>query len=181
MWFFPPCCPVQVLSCTLFASCIFIWTNKDDDDDDDCCALIIVWFQTRQTISCHIGTSSTIFESNRKLLSKTDVSGQESDHSMQSLSAVRIDSSLRTNESKPRDQTRVPRCPDIQQALSASTACYHIAWALSTLAFLLIDTMLLPGRLGWRCHANQAPASSTDAERQTRRCLITSFNNKTSS
>ena len=35
MWFFPPCCPVQVLLCTLFASCIFIWTNKDDDDDDD--------------------------------------------------------------------------------------------------------------------------------------------------
>ena len=32
------------------------------------CALIIVRFQTRQTISCHIGTSSTIFESNRKLL-----------------------------------------------------------------------------------------------------------------
>ena len=30
---FPPCCPVQVLSCSLFASCIFIWTNKDDDDD----------------------------------------------------------------------------------------------------------------------------------------------------
>ena len=29
--FFPPCCPVQVLSCALFAS--FIWTNKDDDDD----------------------------------------------------------------------------------------------------------------------------------------------------
>ena len=21
--------------CSLFASCIFIWTNKDDDDDDD--------------------------------------------------------------------------------------------------------------------------------------------------
>jgi len=33
--FFPPCCPVQVLSCALFAPCIFIWTNKDDDDDDD--------------------------------------------------------------------------------------------------------------------------------------------------
>ena len=31
---FPPCCPVQVLSCALFSSCIFIWTNKDDDDDD---------------------------------------------------------------------------------------------------------------------------------------------------
>ena len=23
------------IMCSLFASCIFIWTNKDDDDDDD--------------------------------------------------------------------------------------------------------------------------------------------------
>ena len=29
------CSGNQVLSCTLFASCIFIWTNKDNDNDDD--------------------------------------------------------------------------------------------------------------------------------------------------
>ena len=36
MWFFPPCCPVQVLSCALCLHHVFfIWTNKDDDDDDE--------------------------------------------------------------------------------------------------------------------------------------------------
>ena len=47
MWFFPPCCPVQVLSCTLFASCIFIWTNKDDDDDDLFQASCPIWKKSR--------------------------------------------------------------------------------------------------------------------------------------
>jgi len=53
----------------------------------------------------------------------------------------------------------------------------HIAWAQRAF-FLLVDTMLLPGRLAQRCHANQAPASSADADRHTRRGLRASLNNK---
>ena len=49
--FFPPCCPVQVLSCALFASCIFIWTNKDDDDDDLRCRVKTVAVACRSTYS----------------------------------------------------------------------------------------------------------------------------------
>ena len=37
---------VQVLSCALFASCIFIWTNKDDDDDDDLVSHHIWWMES---------------------------------------------------------------------------------------------------------------------------------------
>jgi len=54
------------IMCSLYASCIFIWTNKDDDDDElvlwtctFCAKMSWLWFYFRQTQRCIVNLQLT--------------------------------------------------------------------------------------------------------------------------